>query len=265
MQSDFEISLVGELKLFLGFQIKEMIDQIFLSQVKYAKNLVKKFGLDNATSAWTPISITLKLLPDSSNKNVETMFHRSVIGSLLNPTASYPNISLSVGVYAMYQVHPNETHLNAVKRIIKYVKGMLKVGIWYHSDTTIELVNYSIVNWAGCNDDRKVLHVVVSTYEISWPLGTIKKRAQYIFPLRMLNIILIVCASLNYFGWNICYLIMVSKLKILPYIVKTPVLFLFQRIHPTLMDTPFYKRPCWIKHLNCTTYMHWSSTCWYFH
>ncbi|KAK0593785.1 hypothetical protein LWI29_021976 [Acer saccharum] len=112
MSLEFEMSLVGELSYFLGLQIRQMHDGIFITQAKYAKNLVKKFGLEKAKHCDTPMSTTLKLSKDASGKSVEQTLYRGMIGSLLYLTASRPDISFSVGVCARYQADPKESHLS---------------------------------------------------------------------------------------------------------------------------------------------------------
>ena len=98
MQSEFEMSLVGELTYFLGVQVKQMEDSIFLSQIKYAKNIVKKFGMENASHKKTPAPTHLKLSKDESGTSVDQGLYRSIIGSLLYLTASRPDITFAVGV-----------------------------------------------------------------------------------------------------------------------------------------------------------------------
>ncbi|KAK0588038.1 hypothetical protein LWI29_033242 [Acer saccharum] len=155
MSLEFEMSLVGELSYFLGLQIRQMHDGIFITQAKYAKNLVKKFGLEKAKHCDTPMSTTLKLSKDASGKSVEQTLYRGMIGSLLYLTASRPDISFSVGVCAKYQADPKESHLSSVKRIIRYVNGTSNYGIWYSFDTNASLVGFSDADWAGNCDDRK--------------------------------------------------------------------------------------------------------------
>lgn len=155
MQSEFEMSMMGELSYFLGLQVKQLHTGMFISQSKYAKGLVSKFGLESAKHARTPMSTTVKLARDSEGNDVDQTTYRSMIGSLLYLTASRPDIAFSVGVCARYQACPKESHLSAVKRIIKYVSGTLNYGIWFTHDTTANLAGYTDANWAGCADDRK--------------------------------------------------------------------------------------------------------------
>ncbi|KAK4842847.1 hypothetical protein QYF36_000766 [Acer negundo] len=157
MSQEFEISLVGELSYFLGLQIRQLNAGIFITQAKYAKNLVKKFGLEKVKHCDTPMSTTLKLSKDASGKSVEQTLYHGMIGSLLYLTTSRPDISFSVGVdvCARYQADPKESHLSSVKRIIRYVNGTYNYGIWYSFDTNASLVGFSDADWAENCDDRK--------------------------------------------------------------------------------------------------------------
>ena len=155
MQAEFEMSMIGELTHFLGLKIHQQDSGIFLSQSKYAKNLVKKFGLKSASSARTPMSPNVKLTIDLLGKNVDPSLYRSMIGSLLYPTTSKPDISYSVGVCTRYQANPKESHMTALKRIIKYVKTTAEFGVWYSKDTSDVLTGYFDADWARNADDRK--------------------------------------------------------------------------------------------------------------
>ena len=102
MQAKFETSMIGELNHFLGLHILQQESSIFISQYKYAKNLMKKFGLESTSSVRTPISSNVKLTVDLLGKNVDSSLYRSMMGNILYLTASKPNISYSVGVCARY-------------------------------------------------------------------------------------------------------------------------------------------------------------------
>ena len=132
MFHEFEMSLVGELSYFLGLQIKQFNDGICITQAKYAKNIVKKFGLENTKHCDTPMSTILKLSKVASGKSVEQTLYRGMICSLLYLTTSMPDISFSVGVCARYQLDPKESFLSSVKRIIHYVNGTSNYVIWYY-------------------------------------------------------------------------------------------------------------------------------------
>jgi hypothetical protein len=131
MKQEFEMRMIGELNYFLGLQVKQTAEGIFISHSKYAKDLVKQFDWDAKSRARTPISISVKISSDLAGKPVDPSVYRSIIGSLLYLTGNRPDIAFSVGVCARFQANPKESHLLAVKRIIRYVNDTLLYGIWY--------------------------------------------------------------------------------------------------------------------------------------
>lgn len=97
------MSLVGELTYFLKLQVRLMDGNIFIFQSKYAKNIVKKFGMENASHKRTPAPTHLKLTKDEKGINMDQILNKSMIGSLLYLTSSRLNITFDVGVCARYQ------------------------------------------------------------------------------------------------------------------------------------------------------------------
>jgi hypothetical protein len=155
MKQEFDMSMIGELNYFLGLQVKKTTKGIFISQSKYAKDLVKHFDLDGKSHAWTPMSTSVKISSALVGKPVDPSLYRSMIGNLLYLTTSRPDIAFSVGVCAHFQANPKESHHTVVKHIIRYVNDTLLYGIWYSSETNLVVVGYSNADWAGNADDRK--------------------------------------------------------------------------------------------------------------
>ena len=96
-----------------------------------------------------------KLGNDPSGQSVDITLYRSIIGSLLYLTTSWPDIAFSVGVYARFQSNPKESHLNAIKRVIKYVSSTCDFGLFYNKKSNVSLAGYSDADWTGNVDDRK--------------------------------------------------------------------------------------------------------------
>ena len=106
---------------------------------------MKKFGLESASLVRTFMSPNVKLTVDLLGKSIDSYLYRSMIGSLFSLTASRLDISYSVGVCARYQANPKESHMTALKRIIKYVKRLKTTadfGLWYSMDINDVLVGY---------------------------------------------------------------------------------------------------------------------------
>jgi hypothetical protein len=155
MKQEFEMSMIGELTYFLGLQVKQSSEGIFISQSKYAKDLVKQFGLDGKSHARTLMNTSAKISVDLIGKSVDPILYRSMIGSLLYLTASRPDIAFSVGVCARFQANPKESHLTAVKCIIRYVNDTINHGLWYSREKNLVFAGYSDADWTGNDDDRK--------------------------------------------------------------------------------------------------------------
>jgi hypothetical protein len=107
--------MMGELTYFLGFQVKQLKDGIFISQMKYTQDLLKKFGMKDAKPIKTPMGTNRHFDLDMGGKSVDQKVYQSMIGSLFYLCASRPNIMLSVCMCARFQSDPKECHLMVVK------------------------------------------------------------------------------------------------------------------------------------------------------
>ncbi|GJX39559.1 hypothetical protein Tco_0252862, partial [Tanacetum coccineum] len=103
----------------------------------------------------TPIETNIALLKDEEAEDVDVHLYRSMIGSLMYLTASRPDIMFAVCACAIFQVTPKVSHLNAVKRIFRYLKGQPKLGLWYPRDSAFDLEAFSDSDYAGASLDRK--------------------------------------------------------------------------------------------------------------
>ncbi|GJW15295.1 retrovirus-related pol polyprotein from transposon TNT 1-94 [Tanacetum coccineum] len=155
MHSRFEMSLMGEMKFFLGLQIHQSPRGIFINQAKYALEILKKHGMDEGESIVTPMATKPKLDADLSGTLVDQTDYRSKIGSLMYPTSSRPDIMQVVCYCARYQARPTEKHLKEVKRFFQYLRGTINMGLWYPKDFGFELIAFSDADHVGCLDTRK--------------------------------------------------------------------------------------------------------------
>ncbi|GJS74300.1 hypothetical protein Tco_0707141 [Tanacetum coccineum] len=146
---------MGELTFFLGLQVQQKKDGIFISQDKYVDEILKKFGFIEAKTVSTPIENQKPLLKDEDGEEVNVHMYRSMIGSLMYLTSSRPDIMFAVCACARYQVNPKVSHLYAIKRIFRYLKGQPKLAIWYLKDSSFDLVAYTDSDYARASLDRK--------------------------------------------------------------------------------------------------------------
>ncbi|GKA71292.1 hypothetical protein Tco_0777431 [Tanacetum coccineum] len=149
------MSSMGELTFFLGLQVKQKDDGIFISQDKYVGEILKKFGFSNLRTASTPIETNKALAKDKEGEDVDVHLYRSMIGSLMYLTSSRPDIMFSICACSRFQVQPKVSHMFIVKRIFRYLKGRPKLGLWYPKDSPFILEAFSDSDYAGASLDKK--------------------------------------------------------------------------------------------------------------
>jgi len=131
MQEEFEMSMMGELKFFLGIQVNQCKDGVYVHQTKYTNELLKKFKLEDCKVMNIPMHPTCTLSKEDTGTKVDQKLYRGMIGSLLYLTASRPYILFSVCLCTRFQSDPRESHLTAVKRIFWYLKGTTNLRLLY--------------------------------------------------------------------------------------------------------------------------------------
>ncbi|GJX71824.1 hypothetical protein Tco_0308995 [Tanacetum coccineum] len=149
------MSSIGELTFLLGLQVKQKEDEIFISQDKYVGEILKKFGFSSIRTAITPMETNKALTKDEDGEDVDVHLYRSMIGSLMYLTSSRPDIMFSVCACSRFQVQPKVSHLNAVKRIFRYLKGRPHLGLWYPKDSPFILEAFLDSDYASASLDRK--------------------------------------------------------------------------------------------------------------
>ncbi|WVZ58245.1 LOW QUALITY PROTEIN: hypothetical protein U9M48_008531 [Paspalum notatum var. saurae] len=163
MAKEFEMSMIGELTFFLRFQIKQLREGTFIYQEKYTRDLLKRFKMDNCKPIETPMATNTKLDTDESGIKVDQTLYRSMIGSLLYLCASRPDIMFSVCFQS------KESHITAVKRILRYLKHTPSIGLWYPKGASFELLVYSDSDFAGCRVEQYLRGLLLATaLAISW-------------------------------------------------------------------------------------------------
>ncbi|KAI3735814.1 hypothetical protein L6452_15332 [Arctium lappa] len=155
MHKRFKMNSMGELTFFLGLQVKQKKDGIFISQSKYVQDILNKFGYSDSKPGSTPMETHKQITADLEGEDVDVHHYRSMIGSLMYLTASRPDIMFPVCVCARFQVRPKQSHFQVVKRIFRYLKGQPRLGLWYPHDSPFDLLAYSDSDLGGANLNRK--------------------------------------------------------------------------------------------------------------
>ncbi|GKA92122.1 retrovirus-related pol polyprotein from transposon TNT 1-94 [Tanacetum coccineum] len=151
----FKMSMMGQMLFFLGLQISKSPRGIFLNQSKYAFEIIQKYGLLTSDSVDTPMVEKNKLDEDLQGTPVDATLYCGMIGSLMYLTSSRPDLIYAFCLCARYQTKPTEKHLQAMKRIFRYLKGTIHMGLWYSKDTDMSLIAYADTDHEGCQDTRR--------------------------------------------------------------------------------------------------------------
>ncbi|GJW19529.1 retrovirus-related pol polyprotein from transposon TNT 1-94 [Tanacetum coccineum] len=155
MSSKFQMSMMGQMSFFLGLQVSQSPGGIFINQAKYALETLKKYGMDLSDPVDTPMVDRLKLDEDLMGTPVDQTRFRGMVGSLMYLTASRPDLVFAVCMCARYQAKPTKKHFEAIKRVFRYLKGTINMGLWYPKDNAMSLTAYADADHAGCQDSRR--------------------------------------------------------------------------------------------------------------
>ncbi|KAI3672812.1 hypothetical protein L6452_38912 [Arctium lappa] len=151
----FQMSMMGEINFFLDLHVKQLSDGIFFNQSKYVFDILNKFKMDKSSSIGTPMAHGAKIGLNPDGKAVDVKTYRGMIRSLMYLTASRSDIMFSTCLCARFQAKPKESHLLAVKRIFRYIKGTSYLGLWYPKSSDYKLTAYSDADFGGNQLDRK--------------------------------------------------------------------------------------------------------------
>ena len=139
MMQVFEMTDLGEMSYFLGTEIKQEEDKIFICQRKYAKEILKKFNMENYKSMSTTMCQKEKLCKEEGVEQAGETLYRSLMGCLMYLTATRPDILHVVSVLSRFMNCASESHFKAAKRVLRYVKGTLSYGIKFSTCQSFKL------------------------------------------------------------------------------------------------------------------------------
>ncbi|KAK2991758.1 hypothetical protein RJ640_015492 [Escallonia rubra] len=155
MAKEFEMTDIGLMSYYLGIEVKQIDDGIFISQEAYAKEVLKKFNMENCNPISIPIEVENKLSRHIKEGPIDRTLFRSLVGSLRYLTCTRPDILIAVGYISRYMENPTTYHFKVAKRILRYLKRTIDLGIFYPASGDMKLVGYSDSDWARHVDDRK--------------------------------------------------------------------------------------------------------------
>ncbi|GJS79440.1 ribonuclease H-like domain-containing protein [Tanacetum coccineum] len=154
LHKEFDMTDLGALNYFLGISVVRHSTGLFLSQKKYALQLLERAHMVNCNPSRTPVDTDSKLGPDGVPVQDPTLY-RSLAGGLQYLTFTRPDLSYAVQQICLYMHDPREPHFAALKRIMRYVQGTLDLGLHLYASATTSLVGYTDADWAGCPSTRR--------------------------------------------------------------------------------------------------------------
>jgi hypothetical protein len=199
LDSEFEMKYLGLMHYFLGLEVWQSLEKIFLNQGKYTVEILKRFDMLECNPMNTPMEAKLKLLVDtveilkrfdmleckpmntpmnqSMSELIDATLYRQIIGSLMYLTNTRPDICFVVNTLSQLLVEPGRVHLVAAKHVMRYLKGTIDYGLIYDGDHDFTLSGYTNAYWARSVSDRKStsgFYFSLGSAMISW-----QSRKQY--------------------------------------------------------------------------------------
>ncbi|CAM8990990.1 unnamed protein product [Rhodiola kirilowii] len=155
MTRQFEMTDMGLMSYFLGIEVEQADSGIFISQKKYAKDILKRFKFEGMKAVRTPVAERMEMMKEGTGELVNPTYFKSIVGSLRYLTSTRPDIVYGVGLISRFMEKPQQSHLLAAKRILRYISGTIDYGIMYSHTEEFCLTGYTDSDWAGDVETRK--------------------------------------------------------------------------------------------------------------
>ena len=157
IMKEFEMTDLGKMKYFLGIEVTQSAGGIFICQKKYAREVLERFRMDDCTPVQVPIIPGTKLTRDGEGEKIDSTYYKQMIGSLMYMTATRLDLTYAVSLISRFMEAPTELHYQAVRKILRYLKGTLDYGLFYkkRKSERHELVGFSDSDYTGDVDDCK--------------------------------------------------------------------------------------------------------------
>ncbi len=155
LKQKFEMKDLGELHYFLGIEVVQSPKGIWLLQRQYALNKLSKYGMMGCKPISIPLEQNVKLSANEGDLVEDTTMYRHIVGSLIYMTIIRPDLNYAVGVVSQFMQTPRKPHLDAVRRILRYIKHTLQCGIFYEAKSQLQVHGYTNADWVGNVSERK--------------------------------------------------------------------------------------------------------------
>ncbi|WVY89239.1 hypothetical protein V8G54_034753 [Vigna mungo] len=158
MQTEFDMTDMGELRYFLGMEFSKTSVGLLMHQRKYVKDILSRFMMNKCNEAETPLEVGKKLRINAGEEGVDRTRYKQLVGSLRFLCNSRPDIMFGVGLLSRFMSDPKKSHMTAAKRMLRYIKGTEDFGILFQQGQKcgdLKLVGYTDADFGGDEDDRK--------------------------------------------------------------------------------------------------------------
>ena len=155
LSQEFEMKDLGDLHYCLGIYFWREYGKTFITQIKYAREILDIFQMSECKSISNPLDQNVKLYNDDGSKEVDGTLYRQLAGILDYLTTTRPDISYSINILSQFLAKPCETHWKDAKQVLRYLKGTINFGLLYTDAFDVQLASYSDSNWAGNPNDGK--------------------------------------------------------------------------------------------------------------
>lgn len=171
MKLEFDMSDLGKMKYFLGVEVMQTSEGIFINQRKYANEVLERFGMINCNAVKNPMVPCFKAVKDEDGTCIDATIYKQMVGSLMYLTATRPDLAFVVSVISRFMEKPTELHQQMIKRVLRYVKGTIELGIFYKRGGEEKLTAYTDSDYAGDVEDRKSTSgyaFLISSGAVAW-------------------------------------------------------------------------------------------------
>lgn len=171
MMIEFDMIDLGRMSYFLGMEVVQRLEGIYVGQRKYAQEVMERFNMDQCNSVHNLVILGFKLMKDEDEVVVDNTTYKLIVGSLMYLTAARPDIMFVVSLISKYMEHPTELYLQVAKRVLRYLNGTIDFALFYQKGGNEDLIAYMNSDYAGDQDDRKSTSryvFMLSSRTVSW-------------------------------------------------------------------------------------------------
>ncbi|GAA0163302.1 transmembrane signal receptor [Lithospermum erythrorhizon] len=177
MMRQFDMTDLGHLNYFLGIEVVQKANGVFICQKRYAEQILKRFGMSTCNPVYCPILPGVKVGRDKEGKLVDETYYKQIVGSLMYLTFTRPGLMFATRLISRYMSKPTDLHLQIAKKILRYLKETTQFGILYQAGCRgRDLEVYTDSDYAGDMDDRKSTSGYVFKFSSGAVAWTFKKQ-----------------------------------------------------------------------------------------